>query len=92
MPVPRRPMKPTDPRIPAYTDDHIRALLAELQERGKKFGLIWPSADTDKTLDGRVLVRFNTAPASTLLNLLTLLLDVERNQGRDRGRGTSCDS
>ncbi|MFJ9842013.1 hypothetical protein ACIRYZ_16350 [Kitasatospora sp. NPDC101155] len=83
MPVPRRPMKPTDPRIPAYTEDHIRTLLAELQERGKKFGLIWPSADTDRTIDGRVLVRFNTAPASTLLNLLTLLLDADRERPCD---------
>ncbi|MER7581987.1 hypothetical protein [Kitasatospora sp. NPDC097691] len=80
----RHPMKPTDPRIRHYTDDHIRTLLAEVQERGKKFGLIWPSAGTDRTLDGRVLVRFGTAPASTLLNLLTLLLDVDRE--------TWCDS
>ncbi|MFD8755597.1 hypothetical protein ACFV0O_32170 [Kitasatospora sp. NPDC059577] len=77
-------MKPTDPRIRNYTDDHIRTLLAEVQERGKKFGLIWPSAGTDRTLDGRVLVRFGTAPASTLLNLLTLLLDADRE--------TWCDS
>ncbi|MFD8782290.1 hypothetical protein [Kitasatospora sp. NPDC059599] len=77
-------MKPTDPRIRNYTDDHIRTLLAEVQERGKKFGLIWPSAGADQTLDGRVLVRFGTAPASTLLNLLTLLLDVDRE--------TWCDS
>ncbi|MFJ9841892.1 hypothetical protein ACIRYZ_15745 [Kitasatospora sp. NPDC101155] len=76
----RQPMKPTDPRIRAYTDEHIRTLLAELHERGRKFGLIFPSATTDKTLDGRVLVRFNTAPASTLLNLLTLLLDVDRER------------
>ncbi|MEU3570523.1 hypothetical protein AB0E96_19190 [Kitasatospora sp. NPDC036755] len=75
----RRPlMLPTDPRIRHYTDDHIRTLLAEVQERGRRFGLLFPSATTDKTLDGRVLVRFNTAPASTLLNLLVLLLDAER--------------
>ncbi|MFI8457608.1 hypothetical protein [Kitasatospora sp. NPDC085464] len=77
-------MKPTDPRIRHYTDDHIRTLLAEVQERGRRFGLIFPSAGTDRTLDGRVLVRFGTAPASTLLNLLTLLLDVDRE--------TWCDS
>ncbi|MGA5818402.1 hypothetical protein ACPC54_11145 [Kitasatospora sp. NPDC094028] len=74
----RHPMKPTDPRIRHYTDKQIRALLAEVHERGKKFGLVWPSATTDHTIDGRVLVRFSTAPASTLLNLLTLLLDAER--------------
>ncbi len=77
-------MKPTDPRIRHYTDRHIRTLLAEVQERGRKFGLIFPSADTDRTINGRVLVRFNTAPASTLLNLLTLLLDADRE--------TWCDS
>ncbi|MFJ8472186.1 hypothetical protein [Kitasatospora sp. NPDC094011] len=84
----RYPMKPTDPRIRSYTEDQILILLAELQERGKRFGLIWPSATTDRTLDGRVLVRFNTAPASTLLNLLTLLLDADR----DRDREVPCDS
>ncbi|MFF2074666.1 hypothetical protein ACFVXG_07910 [Kitasatospora sp. NPDC058162] len=73
-------MQPTDPRIRAYTDEHIRTLLAELHERGRKFGLIFPSATTDQTLDGRILVRFNTAPASTLLNLLTLLLDADRER------------
>ncbi|MFF4818735.1 hypothetical protein ACFY2K_29620 [Kitasatospora sp. NPDC001309] len=73
-------MQPTDPRIRAYSDEHIRTLLAELHERGRKFALVFPSATTDKTLDGRVLVRFNTAPASTLLNLLTLLLDADRER------------
>ncbi|MER7669433.1 hypothetical protein ABTY61_13300 [Kitasatospora sp. NPDC096128] len=76
----RRPMKPTDPRLRAYRDEHVRALLAELHERGQDFGLVFPSATTDKTLDGRVLVRFNTAPLSTLLNLLTLLLDADRER------------
>ncbi|MFE4975189.1 hypothetical protein ACFRAR_24175 [Kitasatospora sp. NPDC056651] len=75
----RFPMLPTDPRIRNYTDDHIRTLLAEVLERGRKYGLIFPSATTDQTIDGRVLVRFNTAPASTLLNLLVLLLDIERD-------------
>nr|BFD96016.1 hypothetical protein KitaXyl93_73760 [Kitasatospora sp. Xyl93] len=74
----RHPMLPTDPRIRHYTEDHIRTLLAEVQERGRKFGLVFPSASTDRTIDGRVLVRFGTAPASTLLNLLVLLLDAER--------------
>ncbi|MFF2144145.1 hypothetical protein [Kitasatospora sp. NPDC058190] len=73
----RRPMAPTDPRVRGFRDEHVLALLGELHERGKKFGLVWPSASTDRTLDGRVLVRFNTAPVSTLLNLLTLLLDAE---------------
>ncbi|MEU1289288.1 hypothetical protein ACFWP2_32465 [Kitasatospora sp. NPDC058444] len=76
----RYPMQPTDPRIRAYTDAQVRSLLGELQERGREFGLIFPSASTDKTLDGRVLVRFNTAPASTLFNLLTLLFDADRER------------
>lgn len=71
-------MKPTDPRVRHYTESQIRSLIAEVHERGRKFGLVWPSADTDTTLDGRVLVRFNTAPVTTLLNLLSLLLDAER--------------
>ncbi|MFJ1937490.1 hypothetical protein ACIOGZ_33140 [Kitasatospora sp. NPDC088160] len=81
MPLPRRrPMLPTDPRIRYYTDGHIRTLLAEVDERGRRFGLIFPSATTDRTIDGRILVRFNTAPASTLLNLLSLLLAAERDR------------
>ncbi|MFJ2576047.1 hypothetical protein [Kitasatospora aureofaciens] len=78
MPIHRHPMKPADPRVRFYTEDQIRTLIAEVNERGRKFGLVWPSATTDRTLDGRVLVRFNTAPATTLLNLLSLLLDAER--------------
>ncbi|WP_316522880.1 hypothetical protein [Kitasatospora brasiliensis] len=75
----RFPMVPTDPRVRNYTEDHIRTLLAEVRERGRKYGLIFPSAGTDKTIDGRVLVCFNTAPASTLLNLLVLLLEADRD-------------
>ncbi|MFJ7249185.1 hypothetical protein ACIQWA_31785 [Kitasatospora sp. NPDC098652] len=86
MSLPRRPLLPTDPRVRACTDEHIRTLIAELQQRGRKFGLLFPSIDTDRTLDGRVLVCFNTAPASTLLNLLSLLLEAERQWG------APCDS
>ncbi|MFE7594613.1 hypothetical protein ACFU6K_34930 [Kitasatospora sp. NPDC057512] len=76
----RFPMQPTDPRIRGYTEDQVRILLAELQERGRAFGLLFPSATTDTTMDGRVLVAFNTAPASTLMNLLTLLFDADRER------------
>ncbi|MFI6156027.1 hypothetical protein ACIBCA_25465 [Kitasatospora sp. NPDC051170] len=76
-------MKPNDPRINGYSEDHIRTLLAELHERGRKFGLIFPSSTTDRTIEGRVLVCFNSAPVSTLLNLLTLLLDVDREHPCD---------
>ncbi|MEU4585783.1 hypothetical protein AB0F92_27455 [Kitasatospora aureofaciens] len=77
-------MKPTDPRVRYYTEAQIKTLIIEVHERGLKFGLVWPSATTDTTLDGRVLVRFNTAPVTTLLNLLNLLLGAER--------GDPCDS
>ncbi|MEV7020817.1 hypothetical protein [Kitasatospora sp. NPDC093558] len=83
MSVARHPMKPSDPRVRDYTDAQIRSLLAEVHERGKKFGLVWPSATTDRTIDGRVLVCFNTAPVTTLLNLLSLLLDAGREQDDD---------
>ncbi|MFJ9691951.1 hypothetical protein [Kitasatospora sp. NPDC101183] len=80
----RYPIKPGDPKLLGFTDDHVRSLLGELHERGRKFGLVFPSSTTDRTIDGRVLVCFNTAPLSTLLNLLTLLLDADRE--------TTCDS
>lgn len=80
----RYPIKPGDPKLRDFTEDHVRSLLSELHERGRKFGLVWPSSATDRTIDGCVLVCFNTAPLSTLLNLLTLLLDADRE--------TTCDS
>ncbi|MFE2723762.1 hypothetical protein [Kitasatospora sp. NPDC059327] len=83
----RRPIRPTDPRVRAYTDAQITTLLAELHERGRKFGIVWPSSGTDRTIDGRVLVRFGTAPSTTLLNLLNLLLDAERTAEQRTERG-----
>ncbi|MGW2253162.1 hypothetical protein ACWCXH_23610 [Kitasatospora sp. NPDC001660] len=77
----RHPIAPADPRTRSYTEPQIAALLAEVCERGRKFGLIWPSATTDSVVDGRVLVRFGNAPASTVLNLLSLLLDHEKAEG-----------
>ncbi|MFI9323979.1 hypothetical protein ACIGXI_29950 [Kitasatospora aureofaciens] len=68
-----RPIEPDDPLMRTYTEIEVAYLLAELAERGCKFGLLWPSAATDGVVDGRVLVRFGNAPASTVLNLLTLL-------------------
>ncbi|MBD0675251.1 hypothetical protein ACIQOW_34390 [Kitasatospora sp. NPDC091335] len=76
----RQPMKPSDPRIRSYTEMDVLALVGELHERGRKFGLLFPYACTDRTRDGRVLVRFANAPVSTLLNLLTLLLDADRER------------
>ncbi|MFJ6134333.1 hypothetical protein [Kitasatospora sp. NPDC092286] len=74
----RHPIKPTDPRTRVYTEAQITSLIAEVHERGRKFGIIFPSASTDRTMDGRVLVNFGTAPSTTLLNLLNLLLDAGR--------------
>ncbi|GAB7185905.1 hypothetical protein ATKI12_5736 [Kitasatospora sp. Ki12] len=68
-----RPIEPDDSLMRTYTEPEVAYLIAELQERGREFGLLWPSATTDSVVDGRVLVRFGNAPASTVLNLLTLL-------------------
>ncbi|MFE2729174.1 hypothetical protein [Kitasatospora sp. NPDC059327] len=78
---PRRdPIAPDDPRMRDYNDTHITALLRELHTRGARFGIQWGSATTHhSTVDGRILVDFGTAPAATLLNLLHLLRDTERN-------------
>jgi hypothetical protein len=84
---PRRPVEPADPLMRTYTEPEVSYLLAELHERGRKFGLLWPSATTDSVVDGRVLVRFGNAPASTVLNLLALLREHEQKAGTD-----SCDS
>lgn len=79
---------PADPLMCTYTELEVAYLLTELQERGRKFGLLWPSATTDSVVDGRVLVRFGNAPASTVLNLLALLRDREH----EKAEGDSCDS
>ncbi|MFJ4090605.1 hypothetical protein ACIPYS_03390 [Kitasatospora sp. NPDC089913] len=67
------PIGPHDPRIGTYSEVEVEALLAELHERGKALGIVWPSATTEGVVDGRVLVRFGNAPTATLLNLLALL-------------------
>ncbi|MFH8385028.1 hypothetical protein ACH4E7_29485 [Kitasatospora sp. NPDC018058] len=82
----RRPIEPADPLMRTYTEPEVSYLLAELHERGRKFGLLWPSATIDSVVDGRVLVRFGNAPASTVLNLLALLRD------RAVTEDGSCDS
>ncbi|MFI9360826.1 hypothetical protein ACIG5E_07160 [Kitasatospora sp. NPDC053057] len=85
---PRGPIEPVDPLMRTYTEIEVSYLLAELAERGRKFGLLWPSASTDSVVDGRVLVRFGNAPASTVLNLLTLLRDHDKSSEDD----DPCDS
>ncbi|CAN3979965.1 hypothetical protein [Kitasatospora purpeofusca] len=69
------PIEPHDPRVGAYSEAEVDALLLELHERGRALGIVWPSATTEGVVDGRVLVRFGNAPTATLLNLLALLKD-----------------
>ncbi|MEV7600513.1 hypothetical protein AB0O91_24390 [Kitasatospora sp. NPDC089797] len=77
----RTPVAPDDPRMRDYTKSQITTLLGELHRRGLPHGLLWGSAGTpERTLDGRLLVDFGNAPVSTLLNLLNLLRDLERDE------------
>ncbi|MER7583275.1 hypothetical protein [Kitasatospora sp. NPDC097691] len=77
----RDPIAPDDPRTRDYTEPHITALLGELHRRGLPHGLLWGSASAgETTLDGRILIDFGNAPVSTLLNLLHLLRDLERDE------------
>ncbi|MGA5817148.1 hypothetical protein ACPC54_04705 [Kitasatospora sp. NPDC094028] len=77
----RPPIAPDDPRMHDYTPDHITSLLRELRKRGAPHGLLWGSAaPSGTTIDGRVLVDFGHSPVSTLLNLLHLLRDLERDE------------
>ncbi|WP_327676159.1 hypothetical protein [Kitasatospora sp. NBC_00458] len=70
---PEPPIAPDDPRLRTYTEAEVTALLAELHERGRPLGIVWPSATTDSIVDGRVLVRFGNGSTATVLNLLNLL-------------------
>ncbi|MGW3038722.1 hypothetical protein ACWC9T_01490 [Kitasatospora sp. NPDC001159] len=77
----RDPIAPDDPRMRDYTQPQLTALLGELHRRGLPHGLLWGSASPgETTLDGRILVDFGNAPVSTLLNLLHLLRDLERDE------------
>ncbi|MEU9043183.1 MULTISPECIES: hypothetical protein [unclassified Kitasatospora] len=81
----RPPVAPDDPRMLDYTAPQITALLGELHRRGLPYGLLWGSASAgEATLDGRLLVDFGNAPVSTLLNLLHLLRDLDRNEAWER--------
>ncbi|MFF7989224.1 hypothetical protein ACFZDG_05420 [Kitasatospora xanthocidica] len=80
------PVEPDDPLMRTYTELEVAYLIAEVQEHGRRFGLLWPSAATDSVVDGRVLVRFGNAPTSTVLNLLALLREQKQPEGG------SCDS
>ncbi|MBD0671118.1 hypothetical protein [Streptomyces sp. CBMA156] len=81
----REPIAPDDPRMRDFTAPHISALLGELHRRGLPHGLLWDSASAGETvLDGRLLVDFGNAPVSTLLNLLHLLRDLDRDAAWER--------
>ncbi|MET8623277.1 hypothetical protein ABZW30_05870 [Kitasatospora sp. NPDC004669] len=81
----RDPVAPDDPRMRDYTEPHITTLLGELHRRGLPHGLLWGSAAAgETTLDGRILIDFGNAPVSTLLNLLHLLRDLERDEAWHR--------
>ncbi|MFE4512930.1 hypothetical protein ACFRMQ_01860 [Kitasatospora sp. NPDC056783] len=75
----REPISPDDPRMRDYTSSHLTALLGELHRRGLRYGLLWDSAAAGGAdRDGRLLVDFGNAPVSTLVNLLHLLRDLDR--------------
>ncbi|WP_030055509.1 MULTISPECIES: hypothetical protein [Streptomyces] len=77
----RPPIAPDDPRMHDYSAPQITTLLGELHRRGLPYGLLWGSASAgESTLDGRLLVDFGNAPVSTLLNLLHLLRELERDE------------
>lgn len=77
----REPVAPDDPRMRDYSGPQITALLGELHRRGMPYGLLWGSASPGgSTIDGRILVDFGNAPVSTMLNLLHLLRDLDRNK------------
>ncbi|MER7755802.1 hypothetical protein [Kitasatospora sp. NPDC097643] len=77
----RLPVAPDDVRVREYTEQQVATLLGELRRRGRAYGLLWGSAGVSgATIEGRLLVDFGNAPVSTLLNLLHLLRDAERNE------------
>ncbi len=75
----REPLTPHDPILRTRTALEVTALLRELHEVGRPFGIQWGSAAVnDTTIDGRLLIDFGHAPAYTLLNLLELLRETDR--------------
>ncbi|MBO1413311.1 hypothetical protein [Streptomyces sp. FH025] len=81
----RQPVAPEDPNMRDFNEQHITTLLGELHRRGLPYGLLWGSASPgETTIDGHILVDFGNAPLSTLINLLHLLTDLEREREWDR--------
>ncbi|MER7708384.1 hypothetical protein ABTX81_36525 [Kitasatospora sp. NPDC097605] len=68
------PLEPHDKILRTYTEPEVTALIRELHERGKPFGIQWGSAAVNgSTIDGRLLISFGDTSVATLLNLLALL-------------------
>ncbi|MEV6974371.1 hypothetical protein [Kitasatospora sp. NPDC093806] len=75
----QEPIKPHDRILRTYTEPEVTALLRELHERGRDFGIQWGSATVNgHTIEGRLLIDFGHASVATLLNLLTLLRETAR--------------
>ncbi len=73
------PLASHDPYLRTCTEPEVTALLRELHERGKPFGIQWGSAAVNgSTIDGRLLVDFGDTSVATLLNLLALLRETGR--------------
>ncbi|MER5350823.1 hypothetical protein ABT093_10870 [Kitasatospora sp. NPDC002551] len=73
------PITPGDTYLRTYTEPEATALLRELHERGKPFGIQWGSATVNgTTTDGRLLIDFGDTSLATLLNLLELLRETSR--------------
>ncbi|MER6365671.1 hypothetical protein [Kitasatospora sp. NPDC001527] len=73
------PITPSDTYLRTYTEPEVTALLRELHERGKTFGIQWGSATVNgTTIDGRLLIDFGDTSLATLLNLLELLREAGR--------------
>ncbi|MFE2110286.1 hypothetical protein ACFXAF_31090 [Kitasatospora sp. NPDC059463] len=68
------PITPSDTYLRTYTEPEVTALLRELHQRGKPFGIQWGSAAVSgTTIDGRLLISFGDTSLATLLNLLHVL-------------------
>ncbi|MFB7476494.1 hypothetical protein [Kitasatospora sp. NPDC056184] len=75
----KMPLEPHDTYLRTYTEPEVTALLRELHDRGKPFGVQWGSARVNgATVDGRLLVDFGDTSVATLLNLLELLREASR--------------
>ncbi|MFE4513485.1 hypothetical protein ACFRMQ_04690 [Kitasatospora sp. NPDC056783] len=76
-----RPIHPRDPAIRHLTGRDLTQLIVELRTEGRELGLLWPSAKPGETvLNGQILVSLGSVPASTLINLLSLVREFRRGR------------